>query len=109
MEEPVILRGSGCPIELLGVCFHADAGLHMRCGTPFSPRPGSTRIRLHCSTVAGHDNIKTTMRYVHPREEAVEKTVRAAREFGAAGGACRMQKVGAKSGAIGEALRHRFC
>jgi hypothetical protein len=23
--------------------------------------------------VAGHDNIKTTMRYVHPREEAVEK------------------------------------
>ena len=23
--------------------------------------------------VAGHDNIKTTMRYVHPREDAVEK------------------------------------
>jgi hypothetical protein len=23
--------------------------------------------------IAGHDNIKTTMRYVHPREEAVEK------------------------------------
>jgi len=23
--------------------------------------------------VAGHDNIKTTMRYAHPREEAVEK------------------------------------
>ena len=23
--------------------------------------------------VAGHDNIKTTMRYVHPREEAIEK------------------------------------
>ena len=23
--------------------------------------------------VAGHDNIKTTMRYVHPREDAVQK------------------------------------
>ena len=26
--------------------------------------------------VAGHDNIKTTMRYVHPREDAVEKLFR---------------------------------
>ena len=58
--------------------------------------------------VAGHDNIKTTMRYVHPREEAVEKLFVRLGESGSAGGACRMQKVGAKSGAAGEALRQRF-
>ena len=28
--------------------------------------------------VAGHDNIKTTMRYVHPRKPAVQKTGRLA-------------------------------
>jgi integrase len=57
--------------------------------------------------VAGHDNIKTTMRYVHPREEAVEKLFVRLRQSGAAGGACRMQKVGAKSGAVRDALRQQ--
>jgi hypothetical protein len=48
---------------------HADAGLHAlrhtfltEAGDPFT-----------LQYVAGHDNIKTTMRYVHPRETSVHK------------------------------------
>jgi len=86
-EEPVTSsRGSGCPIELPGCLLPRDAGLHALRHT-FLTEAGSTRIRFYLQYVAGHDNIKTTMRYVHPREEAVEKLFGAAREFGAAGGA----------------------
>ncbi|SPF42491.1 hypothetical protein SBA1_460088 [Candidatus Sulfotelmatobacter kueseliae] len=58
--------------------------------------------------VAGHDNIKTTMRYVHPggcRPQAVG----AAGGFAADGGAHRVQEVGAKSGAVGNTLTGLTC
>lgn len=66
--------------------------------------------------VAGHDNIKTTMRYVHPRKEAVQKlfvrlgrlkrpeptTVeKSVRDPGAARSG---QRVGAESGVVVGAL-----
>jgi len=86
---------------------HADAGLHALRHT-FLTEAGEYTDPFTLQYVAGHDNIKTTMRYVHPREEAVEKLFVRLGESGAAGGACRMQKVGAKSGAVGDALRRRF-
>ncbi len=45
----------------------------MPCATPISPRPGEYTDPFTLQYVAGHDNIKTTMRYVHPREEAVDR------------------------------------
>jgi hypothetical protein len=35
--------------------------------------------------VAGHDNIETTMRYVHPRAEAVERQFECLADLGAPG------------------------
>jgi hypothetical protein len=56
---------------------HPDAGLHVLRHT-FLAEPEGTRIhRSHgpftLQYVAGHDNIKSSMRYVHPREGAVHK------------------------------------
>jgi integrase len=51
---------------------HADAGLHALRLT-FLTEAGEYTDPFTLQYVAGHDNIKTTMRYVHPREEAVEK------------------------------------
>ncbi len=51
---------------------HADAGLHALRHT-FLTEAGDYTDPFTLQYVAGHDNIKTTMRYVHPREEAVEK------------------------------------
>ena len=51
---------------------HADAGLHALRHT-FLTEAGEYTDPFTLQYVAGHDNIKTTMRYVHPREEAVEK------------------------------------
>jgi len=71
-----------------------------------SSSPGFSKAVPHSTDpftlqfVAGHDNIKTTMRYVHPREDAVEKLF-GSWEPAAAGNSCRIQKVGAKSGAVG--------
>ena len=44
----------------------------MRCGTRWT-EAGEYTDPFTLQYVAGHDNIKTTMRYVRPREEAVEK------------------------------------
>jgi len=45
----------------------------MRCGTRFSTEAGEHTDPFTLQYVAGHDTIKTTMRYVHSREDAVEK------------------------------------
>ena len=81
---------------------HPDAGLHALRHT-FLTEAGEYTDPFTLQYVAGHDNIKTTMRYVHPREEAVREVVCAAGRPGAAGGRARMQ-VGAKSGAVENAL-----
>jgi hypothetical protein len=51
---------------------HPDAGLHALRHT-FLTEAGEYTDPFTLQYVAGHDNIKTAMRYVHPREEAVEK------------------------------------
>jgi hypothetical protein len=51
---------------------HADAGLHAL-RHAFLTEAGEHADPFTLQYVAGHDNIKTTMSYVHPREEAVQK------------------------------------
>jgi hypothetical protein len=51
---------------------HADTGLHALWHT-FVTEAWEYTDPFTLQYVAGHDNIKTTMRYAHPREEAVEK------------------------------------
>ena len=51
---------------------HPDAGLHAIRHT-FLTEAGEHTDPFTLQYVAGHDNIKTTMRYVHPREAAVHK------------------------------------
>jgi hypothetical protein len=51
---------------------HPDAGLHALRHT-FLTEAGEYTDPFTLQYVAGHDNIKTTMRYVHPREHAVQK------------------------------------
>jgi hypothetical protein len=51
---------------------HPDAGLPALQHT-FLTEAGEHTDPFTLQYVAGHDNIKTTMRYVHPREEAVQK------------------------------------
>jgi integrase len=51
---------------------HPDAGLHALRHT-FLTEAGEYTDPFTLQYVAGHDNIKTTMRYVHPREAAVHK------------------------------------
>jgi integrase len=51
---------------------HPDAGLHAMRHT-FLTEAGEYTDPFTLQYVAGHDNIKTTMRYVHPREAAVHK------------------------------------
>jgi hypothetical protein len=51
---------------------HPDAGLHALRHT-FLTEAGEYTDPFTLQYVAGHDNIKTTMCYVHPREAAVHK------------------------------------
>jgi integrase len=57
------------------IATHPDAGLQALRRT-FLTEAGEYTDPVTLQYVAGHDNIKTTMRYVHPREEAVEKLFR---------------------------------
>jgi integrase len=50
---------------------HPNAGLHALRHT-FPTKGGQHTAPFTLQYVAGHDNIKTTIRYVHPREEAVQ-------------------------------------
>lgn len=51
---------------------HPDAGKHALRHT-FLTEAGEYTDPFTLQYVAGHDNIKTTMRYAHPREAAVRK------------------------------------
>ncbi|MGA2924267.1 MAG: hypothetical protein ABSE28_24485 [Candidatus Sulfotelmatobacter sp.] len=51
---------------------HPDSGLHALRHT-FLTEAGEYTDPFTLQYVAGHDNMKTTMRYVHPREAAVHK------------------------------------
>ncbi len=51
---------------------HPDAGLHALRHT-FLTEAGEYTDPFTLQYVAGHDSIKTTMRYVNPREAAVQK------------------------------------
>lgn len=51
---------------------HPDAGLHALRHT-FLTEAGQHTDPFTLQYVAGHDNIKTTMRYVHPQAESVER------------------------------------
>jgi integrase len=51
---------------------HPDAGLHGLRHT-FLTEAGEHTDPFTLQYVAGHDNIKTTMRYVHPQANAVQK------------------------------------
>jgi len=59
---------------------HPDAGLHALRHT-FLTEAGEHTDPFTLQYVAGHDNIKTTMRYVHPREAAVHKLFARLAEF----------------------------
>jgi hypothetical protein len=45
----------------------------MRCGHTFLTEAGEYTDPFTLQYVAGHDNIRTTMRYVHPHANAVDK------------------------------------
>jgi integrase len=76
---------------------HPDAGLHGLRHT-FLTEAGEHTDPFTLQYTAGHDNIKTTMRYVHPQANAVTKLFARLsdpdREV-----SITMRKVGAKSGA----------
>lgn len=81
---------------------HLDAGLHGLRHT-FLTEAGEYTDPFTLQYVAGHDNIKTTMRYVHPQANAVQKLfLRLADLEGdkrPLQKVARMRGVGAKSGA----------
>lgn len=74
-----------------------DAGLHALRHT-FLTEAGEHTDPFTLQYVAGHDNIKTTMRYAHPREDAVEKLFRRLGELTRPETRVEFEKVGAKSG-----------
>ena len=86
---------------------HADAVLHALRYT-FLTEAGEYTDPFTLQYVAGHDNIKTTMRYVHPREEAVEKLFVRLGNLERPGRRVECKKVGAESGAVGETLDTDF-
>src|SRR5260370_3555155 len=70
---------------------HADAGLHALRHT-FLTEAGEYTDPFTLQYVAGHDNIKTTMRYVHPREEAAEEMFLRLGDLEASHGRCEFQR-----------------
>ena len=78
---------------------HPDAGLHALRHT-FLTEAGEYTAPFTLQYVAGHDNIKTTIALRTPARSCSTKAVCAAGGVATAGGARRVQKVGAKSGAV---------
>ena len=74
---------------------HPDAGLHTLRHT-FLTEAAEYTDPFTLQYVAGHKNIKTTMRYVHPQANAVDKL------FGRLG---RMRRSGYKSGYMGNSSK----
>jgi len=76
-QDPTKLLGPWVMEEQMGqvrkkIKTHPDAGLHALRHT-FLTEAGEYTDPFTLQYVAGHDNIKTTMRYVHPREAVVHK------------------------------------
>jgi integrase len=65
-------RNDSLFIFLLKYSVADHAGLHAMRHT-FLTEAGEYTDPFTLQSVVGHDNIKTTMRYVHPREAAVHK------------------------------------
>jgi len=87
---------------------HPDAGLHAMRHT-FLTEAGEYTDPFTLQYVAGHDNIKTTMRYVHPREVAVHKLFARLADLRRPEDGIPCKKSVQKSGAIGNALTGRTC
>ena len=89
---------------------HTDAGIHA-CRHTFLTEAGKYTDPFTLQYVAGHDSIKTTMRYVHPQQDTVE-TLFARLASARRGGestpskkrTSRVQEVGAKMGAVGRPI-----
>ena len=64
---------------------HPDASLHALRHTSLT-EAGEHTDPLTLQYVAGHDNIKTTMSYAHPREAAVDKLFARLADLGPEGG-----------------------
>jgi hypothetical protein len=77
---------------------HPDAGLHALRHT-FLPEAGEYTDPFTLQYVARHDNIKTTMRYVHLQEAAVHKLFLRLEDVQQPEELIKCNKVGAKSGA----------
>jgi integrase len=77
---------------------HPDAGLHGLRHT-FLTEAGEYTDPFTLQYVAGHDNIKTTMRYVHPQANAVQKLFLRLARLELDPRDAGMRGVGAKSGA----------
>ena len=89
---------------------HPDAGIHA-CRHSFLTEAGKHTDPFTLQYVAGHDSIKTTMRYVHPQEDTVETlfvrlaSSRRGKEVAATTSSIpRVQTVGAVSGAVGRPI-----
>jgi integrase len=71
-SSPTIRIAAGLLLAaLLSIQTHPDAGLHGLRHT-FLTEAGEHTDPFTLQYVAGHDNIKTTMRYVHPQANAVQ-------------------------------------
>jgi hypothetical protein len=75
----------------------------------FLTEAGEYRDCFTLQYVAGHGNIKDHDAPRTPREAAVHNLFARLGRLAAAGGAHRVQEVGAKSGAVGNALTGRIC
>jgi integrase len=82
-----------------------DAGLHALRHT-FLAEAGEYTAPFTLQYVAGHDNIKTTIRYIHPREAAVHKLFARLADLRRSTSRARSR---CKSGAAGNALTCRDC
>ena len=99
------LRGSW---PVIGSTLIKGAGLHALRYT-FVTEAGEYTSPFTLQYVAGHDNIKTSMRYVHSREGCGPPAGCTAGGVAPTEGASQVQGVGAKSGAAGNARRSRPC
>jgi integrase-like protein len=89
---------------------HPDAGLHALRHT-FLTEAGTYTDPFTLQYVAGHDSIKTTMRYVHPQANAVHKLFVSMPEGDGVDELSRSLKptrsiVGAKMGAVRTSIPH---
>ena len=81
----------------------------MPCVNTFLTEAGEYTDPFTLQYVAGHDNIKTTMRYVHPREAAVHKLFERLADLPRAEASVACSGSVQKSGAVENTLPGRTC